>query len=179
MLADSKYCLTLLSLNNTNEAHRLDNFGLFLCPTDKGGGALRGVKNSSLVSRFSSVNATALFCGYNEQGTTMKTPLVIIALVFLFSCEQKDYMRCYECTTEALNAQPKTMATFVACSEAEDYKQTLESSDYVNGVEYRTSCEEIKHGIMMWLLPSQKGIVIFKPNGRTAPRAKNMCFIIE
>lgn len=75
MLADSKYCLTLLLLNNTNEAHRLDILGHFLCPPYKGGGVSRGVKNSSLVSRFSSVNATALFVGYNLNNFVMLNEL--------------------------------------------------------------------------------------------------------
>lgn len=65
MVHNSKYCFIFTTLNYTNEAHRLDILGHFLCPSYKGGGVSRGVKNPSLVSRFSSVYATALFVGYN------------------------------------------------------------------------------------------------------------------
>ena len=65
MLADSKYCFNFTMLNYTDEAHRLNILGLFLCPTHKGGGALRATGSRSLIGRFSSVNATALFVGYN------------------------------------------------------------------------------------------------------------------
>lgn len=65
MLADSKYCFIFVTAEQYQGCTSPCNIGHFLCPSYKGGGALREVRNLSSLGEFSSVNATALFVGDN------------------------------------------------------------------------------------------------------------------
>ena len=71
MIHNSKYCFTFVSAEQNQGCTSPYNNGHFLCPLNKGGGALRGSQKPSSLGEFSSVNATALFVGDNLNNFVM------------------------------------------------------------------------------------------------------------